>query len=100
MTGLPHDAGSIGQNAASGISPCSRKMSAGPISLSGRLPQDPLRASKALTATSGPIPEGSPMVIKTGVSVRPSAGLDIGFAAQIAHVAASENAHLLLVELL
>src|SRR5580693_4945696 len=46
------------------------------------------------------MPAGSPMVMRMGALPRVSADLDIGLAAQVAHVAARERRHLIVEQLL
>src|SRR5581483_6082622 len=88
-----------------------------PTSRSGRAPMRPPKCSKAAMATSGPMPAGSPMVIRMGAArsiyrPRRPAGLpdegiglgvvvhlDIGFALQVAQVTPRQGRDLVLEEL-
>src|SRR5579862_9223356 len=99
-TGLPCRSVSMERNASSGTSAWRRNICRSPTSRSARPLQLPCSDIHAFATTSGPMPEGSPMVIKMGVWECPSAGLDIGFAAQIAHITPGKHSHLLLVQLL
>ena len=62
-------------------------------------PIRPPKSSNAASAISGPIPAGSPMVMRIG-SWRCSADLDIGVALQVAHIAPRHGGNLLVEQLI
>src|SRR6516162_1142491 len=87
---------------------CEAKMSGSPTSLMARPPIFPPKWSKAATATSGPMPEGSPMVIRIGdgaplpdegIRLAVVAYLDIGLALQVAQIATGQSGDLILEQL-
>src|SRR5512146_564272 len=55
----------------------------------------PPSADHALTAISGPMPEGSPMLTRMGSALSPSARFDNGVAPQLGKIALGEDRHLL-----
>src|ERR1700761_7686804 len=86
---------------------------ASPTSFSARLPTRPPSARQAAVAISGPMPPGSPMVIRMGASAdaalsvgrgigtlartqRLAGLLDVGVTAQVAQILARQNRHALL----
>src|SRR5258706_12926390 len=87
---------------------CAEKIPASPTSFSGWVPTLPTKCAKAASATSGPIPDGSPMVMRMGALVRlPDKGiglavvthLDIGVALQVAQIAPRQGGDLALEQL-
>src|SRR5579885_3817417 len=60
----------------------------------------PPSAAKAAAATSGPMPEGSPMVTRMGALGSALTGFDIGFAPQIAQILPGERGDLFFEQLL
>src|SRR5262245_29805823 len=79
----------------------SRKTSPLPMSRNRRPSICPERADHALTATSGPMPAGSPWLMTMGrLEKRPSSCFDNGVAPQIAQIALGEERHLLHEKLL
>src|ERR1700688_304002 len=88
------------QHAPSASGPWTRKTSGSPTRRKGWEPAWPSSARQAFAATSGPIPAGSPIVMRMGEPARLSAGFDIGLAPQIAQIAPGEHRHLFFVKLL
>src|SRR6266581_5512345 len=79
----------------------SRNSSVLPIKCKGRPAIRPASAAQALTAISGPMPDGSPWLMTMGSLERaPSSCFDNGVPPQIAQIAFRENGHLLHEELL
>src|SRR6266567_5726025 len=79
----------------------SRNSSVLPIKCKERPAIWPARAAQALTAISGPMPDGSPWLMTMGSLERaPSSCFDNGVPPQIAQIAFRENGHLLHEELL
>ena len=71
-----------------------RKTSGSPISFSVRAPTRPPSAAYAATATSGPMPAGSPIVTRIGASLL--LDFDIGGAPQVAQIAPRQYRDLLI----
>src|SRR6266446_10949668 len=83
------------------IAAASPNTSALPINCRGRPAICPVSAAQALTAISGPMPDGSPWLMTMGSLERtPSSVFDNGVPPQIAQIAFRENGHLLHEELL
>src|SRR3984957_11008096 len=89
----------VGQSASCTRAPAARKTSASPTRRRKWSPARPPSARKAATAISGPMPPGSPLVIRIGPSCA-LAGLDIGFTPQVAQIPSCLYLDLRLVELL
>src|SRR6202012_5542071 len=70
----------------------SAKIPASPTNFSGWSPILPPSSSNAASAVSGPIPDGSPMVMRIGSGL---ADLDIHAAPKVAHIAARHGGNLL-----
>src|SRR3954471_6057628 len=71
------------------------KTPASPTSFKGWLPMRPSSAANAASATSGPMPAGSPIVINIGEL----ANLDIGVAFEVAQIASTQRRNLVVEQL-